>query len=136
MTKSNKSNSSDKSYSTGYKQPPKQHQFAKGQSGNPNGRPKGSKNVSTLIQEELEQSIIVQEQGQQKEIKKSEAIVKQMVMKALKGDIRATEFIFKLLPQDATQDTDTMASFAADPRIVENLLKRLSHNGGEGNERE
>ena len=31
--------------------PPEQHKFKPGQSGNPNGRPKGSKNLATLIRE-------------------------------------------------------------------------------------
>lgn len=32
----------------------KQHEFTKGKSGNPNGRPKGAKNVSTVLKEMLE----------------------------------------------------------------------------------
>jgi hypothetical protein len=37
----------------GYGRPPKHSQFAPGRSGNLNGRPKGSKNMTTLLQEEL-----------------------------------------------------------------------------------
>lgn len=35
--------------------PPKEHQFKKGESGNPNGRPKGSKNISTIIKNLLDE---------------------------------------------------------------------------------
>ena len=38
-------------YKVGYKRPPLHTRFQKGQSGNPRGRPKGSKNFSTLLSE-------------------------------------------------------------------------------------
>ena len=117
-----------KSYATGYKKPPKEHQFTKGQSGNPRGRPKGSKNVATLLQEELAQTIVVQEQGQNKSIKKLDAIVKQLVMKALKGDSRAIEYLFKQLNLNTDQETDKASNFTADPEIVKNLFDRLSNS--------
>ena len=124
-----------KSYDTGYKKPPKEHQFTKGQSGNPRGRPKGSKNVATLLQEELAQTIIVQEQGQNKSIKKLDAIVKQLVMKALKGDSRAIEYLFKQLNLNTDQETDKTSNFTADPEIVKNLFDRLSSSHEEPNEK-
>lgn len=41
----------------GYGRPPQEHQFKRGQSGNPKGRPKGSKNESTILREILEHKI-------------------------------------------------------------------------------
>ncbi|MCK5870400.1 MAG: hypothetical protein KAG45_07140 [Methyloprofundus sp.] len=129
MTKDQKHHSNDKTYSTGYKQPPKQFQFTKGQSGNPRGRPKGSKNLATLLQTELAQTIIVQEQGQNKPIKKIEAIVKQFVMKALKGDVRSIEYLFKLIINlNNDQEPANTPSFEVDPEIMKNLFDRLSNS--------
>ncbi|MGY3477315.1 DUF5681 domain-containing protein [Bradyrhizobium ottawaense] len=41
----------------GYGRPPREHQFKPGQSGNKNGRPKGSKNEATIINEILDRKI-------------------------------------------------------------------------------
>ncbi len=40
-------------YDVGYRKPPKHTRFKPGQSGNPRGRPKGTKNLKTDLIEEL-----------------------------------------------------------------------------------
>lgn len=40
-------------YEVGYGRPPTHTRFQPGKSGNPNGRPKGSKNTKTILMEEL-----------------------------------------------------------------------------------
>ena len=76
-------------YAVGYRRPPQASRFQPGRSGNPRGRPKGSKNFSTLIQEELDARVVVTENGQRKTISKRHAIAKQLVNKAAAGDPRA-----------------------------------------------
>ena len=75
--------------SVGYKNPPSNSRFRKGVSGNPRGRPKGSRNLATLMKRALREKVAVQENGKRKLITKSEAIVKQFVNKAASGDLRA-----------------------------------------------
>ena len=84
-------------YVVGYGKPPKHSQFAPGQSGNPAGRPKGSKNLATDLDEELNQVITVTEGGQTSETTKQRAMVKSLFAKALKGETRAAEVIVKLI---------------------------------------
>jgi hypothetical protein len=73
----------------GYRRPPKHSQFAKGRSGNPNGRPKGSKNFGLVIEDELNTKIPINENGKRKLITKREAVAKQLVHKAASGDSKA-----------------------------------------------
>lgn len=83
-------------YNVGYGKPPKSGQFTKGKTGNPKGRPKGSKNLKTVLAAELKASITITENGITRNITKREAIVKSIVNRAIKGDAKATTTVFSL----------------------------------------
>jgi hypothetical protein len=73
----------------GFRRPPEHTQFVKGQSGNPKGRPKGSQNLGTLLEKIIRQRVTVTERGRTRDISKAEAILTQLMGKALRGDIGA-----------------------------------------------
>ena len=54
----------------GYGRPPRGRPFEPGQSGNPKGRPKGSRNTVTLLSEALDERVMVREGGREKMISK------------------------------------------------------------------
>lgn len=86
----------------GYGKPPRKHRFKKGKSGNPRGRPKGSRNISTVIEKELNGRVTVTENGQQRRFSKSQVAAKQLVNKAMTGDQKAIQAILNLYKnQDA-----------------------------------
>jgi hypothetical protein len=73
----------------GYASPPVHSRFCPGVSGNPRGRPKGSRNLDTLIDEEMHQQITIREQGVERKVSKAHAVIKALFAKAIGGDIRA-----------------------------------------------
>jgi hypothetical protein len=85
-------------YSVGYAKPPEHSRFVKGKSGNPNGRPKGSLNLTTAINRALREKITVVEHGRRKTITKLDAAVIQMVNRAVQGDSRAMTQMLGLAP--------------------------------------
>ena len=76
-------------YEVGYRRPPRSGQFKKGQSGNPEGRRRGSKNFSTELKEELQEKISIRENGKVKRISKQRAMLKSLSVKAVQGDTKA-----------------------------------------------
>ncbi|MEZ5920055.1 MAG: DUF5681 domain-containing protein [Parvularculaceae bacterium] len=90
---------------TGYRNPPKEFQFRKGQSGNPNGRPRGAKNkktpsgysISNLLVDEANREIKVLEKGQIVTITTLQAITRTMMAKAAKGDHRSQKLATDLI---------------------------------------
>jgi len=83
----------DGDYEVGFGRPPKHTQFHKGRSGNPKGRPRGSRNASTLLDDALNERVIVNENGRRKTVTKLDAIMKQLVNRAAQGDHRATQLL-------------------------------------------
>lgn len=77
----------------GYKKAPKEHQFKKGKSGNPKGRPKGSHTFKAILEKELETEINISENGEPCDVTKKEALVKKLIAKALLGDLKVAKFL-------------------------------------------
>jgi hypothetical protein len=69
------------------------HQWKKGQTGNPKGRPKGFPN----LRDALEMSLYSDDDTQPNQIQQ---IVKTLIDRAKSGDMKAIEFLFKLLYPD------------------------------------
>lgn len=86
-------------YEVGYRKPPKHTQFKPGQSGNPRGRPKGTKNLKTDLREELDEQIVVREGGRAQRVSKQRAMVKTIMARALKGDVRALTLQVNMISQ-------------------------------------
>ena len=66
-------------------------------SGNPKGRPKGSRNFLTLLVQELGQSIVVNENGKKKTMTRMQAMVKRIVAGALGGEQKALLTLVEIL---------------------------------------
>jgi hypothetical protein len=89
-------NNEDSSYTVGYSKPPNHTRFAKGQSGNPKGRPKGSQNFATLLAKAGRARINVKENGRTRSITKVEASLIHLANKAASGDLKATRELVNL----------------------------------------
>jgi hypothetical protein len=85
-------------YEVGYRKPPKQRRYQKGQSGNPKGRPRGSRSSGTLLREILSERVEVRETGRIRTVTKKELILRHAVNKAATGDPRAREFLLNRTP--------------------------------------
>ena len=120
-------------YMVGYGKPPLHTRFQKGRSGNPNGRPRGRKNMSTLLSDALNGSVIVVENGRRKKITKREAIVTQLVNKSASADLKATQIVLAML-RDVESQADGSADPAplteADQQIIRRIQARLRGEDG------
>jgi hypothetical protein len=83
------------SYDVGYGRPPRQHQFRSGQSGNPEGRPKGTKNAVTILRDILNAKIDVRAGGTIRKMSVIEAMLTRIADAALKGDTKAAAFLLQ-----------------------------------------
>jgi hypothetical protein len=77
----------------GYWKPPKKSQFKKGISGNPSGRPKKPSDSASELMKELQSKVIINENGKRKVITKSVGINRQVVNKALSGNLSAARLV-------------------------------------------
>lgn len=84
-------------YDVGYKKPPQHSRFQPGQSGNPKGRPKGAKGLTTLLDKAMKETVTVQKNGKPRKVSKLEIAITQMANKAAQGDLKAIQFLAPLL---------------------------------------
>jgi hypothetical protein len=80
----------------GHKRPPFARRFKPGQSGNPSGRPKGSKNAKALYVELANRKVRIRVGSKLKMVTQLEVILQAMILKAMKGDTRAADTYHKI----------------------------------------
>jgi Family of unknown function (DUF5681) len=76
--------------------PPRHTRFKPGQSGNPNGRPKGSKNFATILQQQLRKKVTITVDGKPKRVALQEVIARRLANDSMKGTTKAMELLIRL----------------------------------------
>ncbi|WP_051203167.1 DUF5681 domain-containing protein [Sediminimonas qiaohouensis] len=87
----------NRDYEVGYGKPPKHTRFKKGQSGNPKGRPKETRNVTTILRERFFSPVTITENGRRKQIPIFDALIRTLFKDGLEGDPRAQDRLIKLI---------------------------------------
>jgi uncharacterized protein DUF5681 len=125
----------DGDYEVGYGKPPRHTRFRKGQSGNPRGRPCGSKNVMTVVYEALNEPVIVAENGGRRKISKLQAIIKQLVNQSAKADWRAVKMLLDFIRENERSNepasAETFAFSEADEKVLEQIKARFAIRNSE-----
>jgi len=85
------------SYTVGYGRPPRATQFKKGKSGNPRGRPKGSRPVGAILQQILAQRIAITENGRTKKMPALEVMLRRLANDAMRNDPTALKTVLMLV---------------------------------------
>lgn len=118
------------SNAAGYKRPPKNHCWKKGQSGNPKGRPRGPRNIAAALAAVLTECVTVSADGVEQEMTKLEAVTRRLVDKALAGDARVMQQLFNEIHKNeakAEREDSTKPVSEADREVMEALFVRIRH---------
>lgn len=86
-------------YEVGYGNPPREHQFVAGQSGNPAGRKKGSRGLKTDLHAELSSALTISINTQPVSGTKQRLMLKSLSTRAAAGDVRASALLLPLIMQ-------------------------------------
>jgi hypothetical protein len=125
-------NDRKRDYAVGYGKPPRPTQFKKGQSGNPNGRARGSKNLATLIMAALNEPVVVTQNGRRKTITKLEAMTTQLANKGASGESKATQLLLgmvQLFEDRGNVPEQTKVIEEADRQVMQLLFARIRQMG-------
>ena len=109
---------------TGYKRPPKERCWSKGQSGNPNGRPPGHRNLAAALTAVLRETVSVEVEGRNRDMTKLEAVTRQLVDKAVQGDPRLMRELIAEIHKNESK-AERLASGAPLPEVDREVLAAL-----------
>ena len=114
-------------YKVGYGKPPEDTRFKRGRSGNPMGRPKGSRNFATDLKEVLEMKVEITNAGRKTSMSTQKAALMRLRERALKGDHRALEKLLTLALAHTPADdieAEKPELGAEDRAILDRALRR------------
>jgi Family of unknown function (DUF5681) len=137
-----------KQYDVGYGKPPNKHQFKKGKSGNPSGRPKRfwgkpPLDFQDILIASLKSPMTIIEGGKKKKLPTLEVFSKSLLQRAIKGDKTATKYVVDFIQKqpkypfegDAVAYVVTKKQAEAQAKALEKLreLAKLYNEPGEPN---
>lgn len=108
-------------FDVGYGKPPRHTRFKPGQSGNPKGRPKGTRNLATDLEEELREIVTIREGGRVKKFSKQRIMIKATMANSMKGSVPAFNAITALRERLLTVPEDEAAVKEISPNDAEIL---------------
>jgi hypothetical protein len=123
-TKGQVMHTNNHSDSVGYKQPPKDRQFRPGQTGNPTGRPKGTRNFKSDLRAELSEITSFREGGRDISISKQRALIKRVVASAIDGDARSIATLMSFCARAFGEDNDDQQQAPEDREIAQAFKRR------------
>lgn len=119
-------------YKVGYGKPPKEHQFKRGQSGNPAGRKKGTRGLKTDLSAELNTHMTIRINNEPVNGTRQRLILRALTSRAATGDVRASAVLLPLIIQilgieDRGGERKSLSP--QDQAILEELLAGASSTG-------
>lgn len=106
--------------------PNKPHLFQPGQSGNPGGKPKGTKNFTSIVKEALEKTALDKKSGEQFEIR--EALANKIVQMALAGNEKMIRLLWNYLDGMPIQKVDNTHEGGVTIHISQDIAHKLQQS--------
>lgn len=88
--------STDDKTVVGHKRPPVEHRFGPGKPGNRRGRPKGSRNIKTIVQEFAQEKHKLKVDGRARRLATVDLLLLKLCAKAMDGDVQAAKHVERL----------------------------------------
>jgi hypothetical protein len=129
-------------YTVGFGRPPKAAQFKAGTSGNPRGRPKGTRGVGAVLRAVIRQRIAVTENGRTRRLGVLEIVLRRLANDAMRSDVKALKLLLALVERYAespevesqiedilAQDREILKRFLGQPKAGRNPAISRSRGG-------
>ncbi|MGA2795674.1 MAG: DUF5681 domain-containing protein, partial [Roseiarcus sp.] len=104
----------------GYGRPPRRTRFGPGRSGNPKGRPKGSRGVDKMLRDALFRRVRILEDGKVRWLTVQEVIIQRVVNDAARMNPNALKILLSLISryEGTTETSVDMKALSADDQAI------------------
>lgn len=116
----------------GYRRPPVHTRFKPGKSGNPKGRPKGQRNLTSEVEKAMAMPVPVTVNGRRKNVRTLTALVWRLREKALGGDHKSLLLLINLIQssQGEEKGQESLSALLAEDAAILRDVGLLGSTGG------